>query len=58
VVRDALRDWKVKRLEQTKALLTLRSDIKKGLADAEAGRVKSFDSDRIVARGRKLMARR
>ncbi len=58
VVRDALRDWKTKRLERTRALLDLRSDIGKGLADAKAGRIRTFNADRIVAQGRKLLARR
>jgi antitoxin ParD1/3/4 len=37
---------------------TLKADIARGLADVAAGRVKSFDSDRIVARGRALLASR
>jgi antitoxin ParD1/3/4 len=48
VVRAALRDWKLKR--------TLQLDL--GLADVAAGRVQDFDVDRIVERGRKLLASR
>jgi len=58
VVRAALRDWKLKRALQIEELAALRADIDKGLADVAAGRVKDFDSDRIIARGRKLLADR
>src|SRR5271166_5319799 len=58
VVRAALRDWKLKRTLQLEELAALRADIDKGLADVAAGRVKDFDSDRIIARGRKLLADR
>ena len=36
----------------------LKGDIDKGLADVSAGRVKDFDADRIIERGRKLLATR
>ena len=36
----------------------LRADIAKGMADLTAGRVTDFDMDRIVERGRKLLAER
>jgi antitoxin ParD1/3/4 len=39
-------------------LTTLKSDIDKGLADVAAGRVKKFDANKIIARGRKLLASR
>ena len=39
-------------------LTALKADIDKGLADVAAGRVKDFDTDRIIARGRKLLADR
>jgi antitoxin ParD1/3/4 len=57
VVREALRDWKMKRALQLQELEALRSDIDKGLADLANGRVKDFDADRIIARGRQLLAR-
>ena len=58
VVRAALRDWKLKRALQIAELAALKADIDKGLADVAAGRVKDFDTDRIIARGRKLLADR
>ena len=57
-VREALRDWKAKRAVQMKELEALKADIDRGLADLAAGRVKDFDADRIIARGRKLLADR
>jgi antitoxin ParD1/3/4 len=58
VVREALRDWRMKRTLQLQELAALKADIDKGLADVAAGRVKDFDAKRIVERGRKLLARR
>lgn len=58
VVRAALRDWKLKRALQIEELAALKIDIDKGLADIAAGRVQEFDADRIIARGRKLLADR
>jgi antitoxin ParD1/3/4 len=58
VIREALRDWKRKRAVRTHELAALKADIAKGMADLKAGRVKDFDTKRIVARGRKLLARR
>ena len=58
VVREALRDWKVKRALQLKELGALKADIEKGLADLAAGRVKDFDPARIIKRGRKLLSSR
>jgi antitoxin ParD1/3/4 len=58
VVREALRDWKVKRALQLRELAELKADIDKGLADVAAGRLKKFDADSIIARGRKLLASR
>ena len=58
VVREALRDWKTKRALQLQELAALKADIDKGLADIAAGRVQDFDADRIIERGRKLLASR
>src|ERR1700722_17046176 len=58
VVREALRDWKLKRAVQVQELAALKADIDKGLADVAQGRVKDFDTKDIVARGRKLLVRR
>jgi len=58
VVREALRDWKMKRAVQLKEMESLKADIDKGLTDLAEGRVKDFDAARIVERGRKLLAAR
>lgn len=58
VVREALRDWKMKRSLQLQPLALLKADIDKGLADVAAGRVKKFDTGNIIERGRKLLAGR
>lgn len=58
VVRAALRDWKMKRALQFQELAALKADIDKGLADVAAGRVEDFDAERIIERGRKLLAAR
>ena len=58
VVRDALRQWKMRRAIQIQEIAALKQDIDKGLADVAAGRVKDFDKKRIVERGRKLLASR
>jgi len=58
VVREAIRDWKMKRAVQAQELAALKADIDKGLADVAAGRIKRFDKSNIVARGRTLLASR
>ena len=58
VVRDALRDWKIKRAVQVQELAALKSDIDRGLADVAAGRVRDFDAKKIIERGRQLLASR
>jgi antitoxin ParD1/3/4 len=58
VVREALRDWKMKRALQLRELAALKADIDKGLADLAEGRVQDFNADRIVKRGKKLLAAR
>lgn len=58
VVREALRDWKTRRALQLQELSALKADIDQGLADLAAGRVQAFDAERIIERGRKLLASR
>ncbi len=41
-----------------RAYAPLEADIKTGLADVAAGRIKKFDRDKIIARGKKLLATR
>jgi antitoxin ParD1/3/4 len=58
VVREALRDWKMKRALQLHELASLKADIDRGLTDLAEGRVQDFDKARIIERGRKLLAGR
>jgi antitoxin ParD1/3/4 len=58
VVREALRDWKMKRALQLKELEALKADIDKGLADLADGRVRQFDISHIIERGRKSLRSR
>lgn len=58
VVREALRDWKMKRALQLQEFAALKADIDQGLADVTAGRLTEFNADRIIERGRKLLAGR
>ncbi len=58
VVREAIRDWRMKRVLKLQELAALKADIDKGLADIAAGRVKDFDAAGIIARGTKLLADR
>ena len=55
VIREALRDWKMKRALQLRELAALQADIDRGLTDLAEGRVKDFDADRIVRRGKALL---
>lgn len=57
-MREALRDWKIKRALQLEELAALRAEIDRGLSDVAAGRVKEFDAARIIERGRKLLTGR
>jgi antitoxin ParD1/3/4 len=58
VVREALREWKMKRMLQLQELVMLKADIDKGLSDLAEGKVQAFDTGRIVERGKKLSAAR
>lgn len=58
VIREALRDWKLKRELHLQEVAALKADIDRGLADVAQGRVADFDAERIVERGRKLLAAR
>lgn len=57
IVREALRDWRLKQLIQRRELETLRLDINKGLDEIEQGRLQDFDAGRIVAKGEKRLNR-
>jgi antitoxin ParD1/3/4 len=56
VIREALRDWKLKRELRLGQLAELKADIDRGLADVAEGRLAKFDAKHIIARGRKLLA--
>jgi len=58
VVREAIRDWKMKRALQLKEMESIKTDIDKGMRDLAEGRVKDFDPASIIERGRKLLATR
>ncbi len=58
VVREALRDWKMKRALQAQELAALKAEVERGFEDMGAGRVRAFDKDRIVERGRQILAGR
>lgn len=58
VVREAVREWKTRRQLMLNELASLKADIDQGLADVAAGRVKAFDPDNIIARGKQLLATR
>jgi antitoxin ParD1/3/4 len=58
VVREALRDWKMKRALQLRELAALQADIDKGLKNLAKGRVKDFNAGRIVKRGKALLRSR
>ena len=58
MVREALRDWKLKRAVQIEELRALKADLDRGLADLGTGRVADFDAARIIERGKQLLSRR
>ena len=55
IVREALRDWRMKQLTQERKLEALHQDVSKGLDDIRQGRVQDFDAGRIVAKGEKRL---
>ena len=56
--RESLRDWTLKRSLRLHELAALKVDIDKGLADLATGRLTEFNADKIIERGRKLLASR
>ena len=53
VVRSALRDWTITRSLRIEEFVGLKADIEAGIADIDAGRIRSFDTTRIVELGEK-----
>ena len=58
VIREALRDWKVKRELQMHRIAALKLEIDRGMSDVAAGRLTEFDAERIMERGRRILAER
>jgi len=58
VIREALREWKLKRELYSRQLEALQVDIGRGLADVAAGQLVPYDRERILERGRKQFANR
>lgn len=58
VIREALRDWTMKRTLKVEARAALQADIDEGLADLAEGRVTDFNANGIIERERKLLAAR
>lgn len=57
-MREALRDWKVKRALQLHELAALKAEIDLGVEDLAAGRVREFDAEQIIERGKRLLTDR
>lgn len=57
VIREAMREWKLRRAVQSQEFAALQADLQQGLADIAAGRLTDFDPKKITARGRKLLAK-
>ena len=58
VIREALREWKVRRMIRQEELAVLKADIDQALAQVAAGQLSEFNTERIVERARKLLAAR
>ena len=52
IIREALRDWRHKRMVQKRQIDELRTDVQAGIDDIEAGRVQDFDANRIIEKGK------
>ncbi len=58
IIREALRDWRHKRMVQERQLGELRADVRAGMEDIHAGRVQDFDAERIIDKGREKQSAR
>lgn len=58
IIREALRDWRHKRMMQERQLGELRADVQAGIDDIEMGRVQDFDAERIIEKGRQKRSAR
>lgn len=57
VVREALRDWTKTRLSQDREAEQFRSELLKGIADIQAGRVSDFSAEDIISLGERRSQR-
>jgi antitoxin ParD1/3/4 len=55
---EVVRDWKMNRALQLQELAALKAEIDRGLAEIAEGRVRDFDTGRIIKRGRQPLASR
>ncbi len=51
IIREALRDWRHKRVVQEQELKELRAKVQEGLSDIEEGRGHDFEPERIIRKG-------
>ena|ERR1700744_3484430 len=58
VIREALRDWKLKRESRMHKLAELKAEMENGMADVRAGRVSKFNLDEIAELAKKLRSDR
>ena len=56
VIREALREWKVRRELRQEELAILKAEIDQALNEVAAGQLSEFNRARIVERARKLLA--
>jgi antitoxin ParD1/3/4 len=58
VVREALRLFEAYQGVRAASLTSLRADVAAGMADIEAGRVRTLDAEDLKRRGREVLAAR
>jgi antitoxin ParD1/3/4 len=56
IINVALHDWTLKRASYIQDLENLKTDLNKGLNDITDGRVKDFNTNSIIERGRGLFS--
>jgi len=58
IMREALRDWQVKREVRRRDLEALRDEIRIGEEAIRAGRVSAFDPEAIIRQGERKLSQR
>ncbi len=58
IIREALRDWQLKHGIRHQELEALRANVRRGDMEITTGRVRDFDSERIIKTGSKKLAGR